>query len=76
MQLKPPSISPSKKIRETQEMDLRREMEILKDELYNQVDALIMRANTQEPNLKVETFQIETASRRVLKELTETYVAI
>ena len=31
MYIKPPSISPSKKIRETQEMDLRREMEILKE---------------------------------------------
>ncbi len=56
MLVKPPSISPSKKIWETNEMDLRWEMEILKEALYDQVDALIMRANTQEPNLKVETF--------------------
>jgi len=31
MYVKPPSISPSKKIREIQEMDLRWEMEVLKE---------------------------------------------
>jgi len=39
-----------------------------------QVDSLIERMNGIDPVARMETFDIETACRRVMKELVETYV--
>ena len=46
----------------------------MREKLMEQVDEIILRQNISEPFKQVETFQIETASRRVLKDLTATYI--
>jgi hypothetical protein len=53
---------------------LSKEVKQLRDNLLHQVDDLIMRQDKCEPINKIETFQVETASRRVLKDLTETFL--
>jgi anion-transporting ArsA/GET3 family ATPase len=58
----------------TEEVYLGEEVKALKENLLAQVDALIVRQNQVEPVVKIESFEVETASRRVLKELVETYV--
>lgn len=52
---------------------MNKEVQEMKDKLMEQVNEIIERQNKSEPVKKVETFQIETASRRVLKDLTATY---
>ena len=47
-----------------------REVQELKDQLLDQVAEIIDRQNRTDPPKKMETFQIETASRTVLKQLT------
>ena len=60
----------------TEEVYLGEEVKALKENLLAQVDALIVRQNQVEPVVKIESFEVETASRRVLKELVETYVQV
>ena len=45
----------------------------LKEKLLAEVDELIERQNRVEPTNKLETFQVETASRRLLRELAEDF---
>ena len=52
---------------------LAKETRELKEKLLAEVDELIERQNRVEPTSKLETFQVETASRRVLRELAEDF---
>jgi hypothetical protein len=48
----------------------------MRDSLLEQVDEIIQRQNGVDPLAKIETFQVETAARRVLKALLENFVDI
>jgi hypothetical protein len=48
----------------------------MRDSLLEQVDEIIQRQNGVDPLAKIETFQVETAARRVLKALLENLVDI
>lgn len=48
----------------------------MRDSLLEQVDEIIQRQNGVDPLAKIETFQVETAARWVLKALLENFVDI
>ena len=52
---------------------LSKEVRELKEKLLSEVEEIIERQNRVEPVNKVESFQVETASRRVLKDLTDEF---
>ena len=56
-----------------QQKYMAKETRELKEKLLAEVDELIERQNRVEPTNKLETFQVETASRRVLRELAEDF---
>ena len=57
-------------------MIMAREAQEMRDSLLEQVDEIIQRQNGVDPLAKIETFQVETAARRVLKALLENFVDI
>ena len=59
-----------------QEVNHAKEIAQLKEKILAQVDELIERQNGIDPVAKMETFEVETASRKVLKDLVDTYVQI
>ena len=50
-----------------------KEVRELKERLLAEVEEIIERQNRVEPVNKIESFQVETASRRVLKDLTDEF---
>ena len=50
--------------------------EVLKEELFGYVNAIIERMDRADVLKKVETFQIETASRKTFRQLTEHYAKL
>jgi hypothetical protein len=49
------------------------EVKVMKDIFFGYVDELVERENKVGPVQKIETFAIETASRRVMKELNKDF---
>jgi len=47
-----------------------------KEDIVLKIDALIERQNGVDPIAKMETFEVETASRKVLRELVDTFLDV
>ena len=51
-------------------------MDNIKEKLLEYVEEIVQRQDTTNPVTKMETFEVETAARRVMKELLEEFAKI